>query len=211
MMSATNFYRNLGLAGGSLWLIAVGTFFAGWSLLTVESSLATTLTVFLAAGAGALIVFGLLLLRSLRRLAHEPAADGGAARRKMALRFGLIVAAEGVGCALVAAACLRAHEWELIVPLNLVIVGLHFLPLAKLFRVPRYKVTGVLFCLIPIATLLAVSPSAHIGHALGWIAIPAIGCGLVSLVTAAAGLDEVQHFLNGATPLSTWNSAARSA
>ncbi len=210
-MSATNFYRNLGLAGGSLWLISVGTFFAGWSLLAVRSSLATTLAVFLATAAAALIVFGVLLLRSVRRLPHGHATDGGEARRKMARQFGLIVAAEGVGCSLVAAACLRAHNWELIVPLCLVIVGLHFLPLARLFRVPRYNVTGVLFCLIPMATLLAIRPSAHIGHSLSWIAIPAIGCGLVSLVTAAAGLDEVQRFLNRYGPLSTWNSAARSA
>ena len=141
-MSATNFYRNLGLAGGSLWLISVGTFFAGWSLLAVRSSLATTLAVFLATAAAALIVFGVLLLRSVRRLPHGHATDGGEARRKMARQFGLIVAAEGVGCSLVAAACLRAHNWELIVPLCLVIVGLHFLPLARLFRVPRYNVTA---------------------------------------------------------------------
>jgi hypothetical protein len=211
MTSAPNLYRNLGLAGGSLWLIAVGTVFAGWSLITIQSTLAMMLTVFLATAAAALIMFGVLLLRSVRRLPHECATDGGAARRKMALRFGLIVAAEGLGCTLVAMTCLRAHKWELIVQLNLVIVGLHFLPLARLFKVPRYNVTGILFCIFPIATLLAVSPSAHIGHALSWIALPAIGCGLVALITGAAGLDEVRQFLNRSTGLSTWNSAARSA
>jgi hypothetical protein len=74
-------------------------------------------------------------------------------------------------------------------------VGLHFLPLAKLFDVPRYNITGILFCTIPILTMLSVPASAHIGNALSWIAVPSIGCALVALATAWAGLYEVRRFV----------------
>ena len=210
MISAPNFYRNLGLAIGSLWLISVGVAFAAWSLIAVESALASSLLVFLAISAAALIVIGVRLFVAARRLLHSAAVDGSQ-RRRLSFRFGLIVAAEAVGCNVVSTVCLRTHHWELIVPLTLIVVGLHFLPLARLFQVPRYNVTGILFCVIPAATLLAVNSSAHIGHALSWIAILEIGCGLVALITGAAGLDEVQRFLNRSIPLPVWRSAARSA
>lgn len=51
--------------------------------------------------------------------------------------------------------------------LNLVIIGLHFLPLAWLFDVPRYYAMGLLFCAIPIVTLWALPANTMIGSALG--------------------------------------------
>jgi hypothetical protein len=47
-MAATFYERrcNLGLAGGCLWLIVVGTASAAWSLLAVRSTLVTVLLVF---------------------------------------------------------------------------------------------------------------------------------------------------------------------
>ena len=50
--------RNLGLAGGCLWLIFVGTVYAAWSLLTVRSGLATSLLAGISIFAVALILFG---------------------------------------------------------------------------------------------------------------------------------------------------------
>jgi hypothetical protein len=210
MITATNFYRNLGLAIGSLWLIAVGVAFAAWSLIAIGSPLASALLVFLVIAAAALVVIGARLTVSARRLLQYVVADP-AQRRSISIRFGLIVATEVVACNLVSAICLRAHRWELIAPLTLMVVGLHFLPLARLFKVPRYYVMGILFCIIPMATLLSVSPAAHIGHALSLIAIPTIGCGLVSLLIASAGLEEVERFLNDPSLSSVWNSAIRSA
>ncbi|HXE08761.1 MAG TPA: hypothetical protein VN612_12750 [Acidobacteriaceae bacterium] len=210
MISARNFYRNLGLTIGSLWLISVGGAFAAWSLIAVRSVLAYSLLVFLGIAAGTLLTTGVRLIVSSRRLLRGVAADA-VQRRRLSFRFGLVVAAEVVACNVVSMMCLRAHRWELIVPLTLIVVGLHFLPLARLFHVPRYNVTGVLFCLIPAATLVAFSPAAHLGHALSWVAIPEIGCGLAALITGAAGLDEVQQFLNRSTVSMGWRSATRSA
>lgn len=194
MMTAANYYRNLGLAGGSLWLVAAGGVFAAWSLIEVQSALAMTALLLLSVGAGTLMVFGVQLVRRVRRLARG-AVDDRSRGRRIARQFGMIVAAEGFGCAGVALMCSSMHQWKLIVPLSLVVVGLHFLPLARLFEVPRYILTGALFCIIPIATILLIPASGHIGHAISWIAIPALGCAVVAMATAWAGLLEVRRFL----------------
>ena len=186
--------RNLGLAGGCLWLIAVGTAFAAWSLLTVRSPLATAMLATISVLAILLIALGIVMIRGVLHTPFLPAERPSGARTLMR-RFGAIVAAEGVACMVVSLACVFTHHWRFIVPLNLIIVGLHFLPLAKLFEVPRYNVTGILFCAIPIVTMLSIPGSAHVGHALSWLTIPSVGCALVALATGGAGLNEVRRFV----------------
>jgi len=186
--------RNLGLAGGCLWLIFVGTVYAAWSLLTVRSALATSLLAGISIFAVALILFGVAMIRGVLQLPFLSAANG-AGGQKIMRQFGIIFAAECLAIAAMSIACTDSHHWIFIVPLALVIVGLHFLPLAKLFEVPRYYVTGILFCAIPVATMLLNPSSAHVGHALSWIVIPSVGCALVALATAWAGLNEVRRFV----------------
>jgi hypothetical protein len=195
MTTASSFSRNLGLAGGSLWLIAAGTGFVIWASATVHSGIATALLAIVSASAITLILFGIALIVGVSRLPHGPVDDPS--RRSRLLRgFGITFAAEAAGCALVATICSSTHHWKLIVPLILVVVGLHFLPLARLFEVPRYYLLGALFCAVPIVTIFSTAPSAHIGDALSWIALPSIGCGLAALATGWAGLMEVHQFLN---------------
>ena len=186
--------RNLGLAGGCLWLITVGTAFAAWSLLTVRSTLTTSLLVAMCIFAAGLILFGIAMIRGVLQLLFLPDARPSG-RGKMLRQFGMIVAAEGGAIAVVNVAFADTHHWIFIVPLILIIVGLHFLPLARLFAVPRYNVTGALFCAIPIVTMLSIPASAHVGHSLSWITIPVLGCSLVGLATAWAGLNEVRRFV----------------
>jgi hypothetical protein len=62
---AATFYeqrRNLGLAGGSLWLIVVGTAYAAWVLLAVRSTLATVLLVAMCICAVCLTLFGIAMI-----------------------------------------------------------------------------------------------------------------------------------------------------
>jgi uncharacterized membrane protein YvlD (DUF360 family) len=179
-----------------MWLIVVGTVYAAWSLLEVRSSVATSLLAAISIVGAGLMLFGIAMTRAVARLPFLPAnSDSYAQGRRLMRRFGMIFAAEAVAIAVVSVVCMHTHHWRFIVPLVLIIVGLHFLPLAKLFAVPRYYVTGGLFCVISIATMLAVPAHAHIGQSLSWITIPSVGCGVVSLVAAWAGLDEVQRFL----------------
>jgi len=187
--------RNLGLAGGSLWLTVIGTACATWSLFVVQSTLATVLLAVMGIFAVGLVLYGIAMTRGVLQSPFVNAVPPSRGRKIMR-QFGMIFAAEIGAIAVVYVACVKTHHWRFIVPLSIVIVGLHFLPLARLFRVPRYYVTGALFCAIPIVTMLSVPAHAHIGHSLSWITIPAVGGGLVSLATAWAGLNEVRQFVN---------------
>jgi hypothetical protein len=188
-------YRGIGLAGGSLWLIAVGTVFASWSLLAARSTRATALLAVLFSIAIGLTIFGIAMIRSAIRSPHAAIAHPAEGRR-IRRQFGIIVAAEAICCAAVNIVCVAEHHWRFIVPLTLIIVGIHFLPLANLFAVPRYYATGALFCAIPIVTMLLIPASTHIGHSLSWIVLPSVGCAAVALITAWAGLNEVRRFLD---------------
>jgi hypothetical protein len=196
MTSASYFrQRNIGLAGGSLWLIAVGTAFAAWSLLTAQSPRATELLAVISAVAIGLALFGIAMVRGALQLSGAAVARPAEGRR-IRRQFGMIVAIEGIACAAVSIMCVAEHHWRFIVPLTLIVVGLHFLPLANLFAVPRYYVTGALFCAIPIATMLLIPASARIGHNFSWLVLPSVGCALVALITACAGLTEVKRSLD---------------
>ena len=194
----TTFYswrRNLGLAGGGLWLITAGTGFAVWALLTARSALALSLLAAMSVAAAALIVFGIGMVRGVLQLPHM--TDGQPSEgRRIRRQFAAIVAAELAGFLVVNLICVMTYRWMFIVPLVLMVVGLHFLPLARLFKVPRYNVMGILFCAIPILTMLFIPRSVHFGHAASWFVIPPVGCALVCLVTAWAGLNEVQRFVD---------------
>jgi hypothetical protein len=144
--------------------------------------------------AAASILFGIAMIRGVARLSFVGTGDP-AIGKKLRLGFGLAVVAEVAGIAVVNVVSASTHHGIFMVPLDLVVVGLHFLPLARLFKVPRYYVTGILFCAIPIATMLSTGSHEHIGQARSWIVVPSVGCALVAFATGWAGLNEVWRFV----------------
>ncbi len=187
--------RNLGLAAGCLWLVVVSTSFAAVSLLVVRSPAATALLAAIFLLAVVLVVMSIATLREVFHVQDttEPRPSEG---RRLGRRFGAIVGVEGLVLTVVTLACVFTHRWALIAPLDLMIVGLHFLPLAKLFNVPRYNITGALFCGIPILTMLLLPADRLVGDALSWFVIPSVGCATVAFITAWAGLREVGRFIH---------------
>ena len=187
--------RNLGLAAGCLWLVVVSTVFADISLLVVRSRVANVLFAALSLVAAVLIVMSIAMLRAVFQVRDttQPRPSEG---RRLGRNFGAIVGVEGLVLTAVTLACVYSRRWALIAPLDLMIVGLHFLPLAKLFDVPRYNITGALFCGIPVVTMLLIPADQFIGNALSWLVIPSVGCAVVASITAWAGLREVGRFLH---------------
>jgi len=161
----------------------------------VRSSAATALLVAISVVSAVLIVICLAMLRAVFQLRNDPAPARPSEGRRIGRQFGAIVAVEGLAVTGVTLACVLTHRWALIVPLDLIIVGLHFLPLARLFAVPRYNVTGALFCAIPILTMLLIPASARLGDAFSWIVVPSVACAAVASITASAGLREVGRFI----------------
>jgi hypothetical protein len=103
------------------------------------------------------IVSVAMMLFARRRLKDvAPASADWIARRRRII--GLAVAGEGVAIAVVSHLLVKAGLVAFVVPAVAVIVGLHFLPLAKLLKVKIYYVAGVLITLAGVAGLMVDAP-----------------------------------------------------
>jgi hypothetical protein len=99
---------------------------------------------------------GVLLLREARALPKDPSREDGARGKSIVRGFGIIFGLEIVLIAL--ASVLRSIfplSW-FIAPTTALIVGIHFLPLARLFQVRVGYVTGALLCLLALIALVAL-------------------------------------------------------
>jgi hypothetical protein len=81
------------------------------------------------------------------------------------------------------------------VPLILIVVGIHFMPLAKLFGVPRYTTLGFLFCLVSVLTLLLVPAHAHIGTVFTRFVYSSLGCAASAWLISVGNLLELRRLL----------------
>lgn len=128
----------------------------------------------------ALVLAGFYLRRAARSatpMPHEMMRSG------VTKRFRTVFLIEGVAIAVSAFVLGRVGYPELIPSVAALIVGFHFFPLAPLFRVRAYYVTGALLCLIFLLTVVLAPLSG--GQAL-WFAVPGIGSAVVLWVTGAA-------------------------
>ncbi|MDQ1378535.1 MAG: hypothetical protein QOE15_2708 [Acidimicrobiaceae bacterium] len=131
-------------------------------------------------------IFAVLMVgaRRLRRVsvAMPQSAPAGVDLGRVRRRFTLVVAAE---CAVIAAAAtilaVSGHtQWTPAV--ICATVGLHFVPLARLFRVSLYYATAVALCLVAVTTMILGAASAP---AAIWQLLPGLGAALVLWATSA--------------------------
>jgi hypothetical protein len=108
---------------------------------------------------------------------HQHAAP---ARRNVNRPFGIIVGIEWTGV-FAASAVLGATGHPVLVPAVICLgVGLHFLPLARLFHVTAYNVTAGALCLIAVATFVLTPVTST--PAL-WTLLPGVGAAVVLYAT----------------------------
>jgi len=110
----------------------------------------------------ALLGGGVSLWRGAGRVAD--ATTGGAAGDHTDRWFGVIFGVEGVAILAASVVCNATGHFELFFPIMAIIVGLHFLPLARLFDVRMYFLTGALLCLLGISALLVVPVTSTLGE-----------------------------------------------
>jgi hypothetical protein len=184
--------RAVGLAIGSLWLILVGGTFDVALLLMVATPAARLMS-----AAVAVIAVGLLAWSAdavARTLRISPQMSAVIPPRPQIRRYFIGTAvAEVVAIGGTTYLCLATGRMAWIGPLSILIVGLHFFPLAAAFRVPRYHVLGAAFCLASLGTIVAVPPAAHIGSALAWFAVPGMASAAWAVATGVAGLLELRR------------------
>jgi hypothetical protein len=187
--------RCIGLSIGALWLVVVSAAFVIWSLIAIGTSWALQTLFVLVVIIVALLVISIIVIR---RAVHLPKDQQKSEKKNLRNRFIFIVILEVIACAIVNITATILKQPEIIPSLVLIVVGLHFLPLAHIFKVPRYYITGLIFCAAPIATLTWIPKEYVIGQVIAWYVIPSFGCGFAAILTAAAGLREA------------WNAIAKS-
>jgi hypothetical protein len=187
----------IGLAGAALWLVTIGTAFTIVSLALIGTSAAR----FALAGVSiAVIIFLAIGIGVLRAVLRSPNASARTAQgQAMARRFKWVVIGEVAAIMIVNGIASAMQYFQLIAPLDILIVGIHFFPLASLFRVPRYYWMGGLFCAVTVLTLMLVPAHAQVGAADAWLVWPTFGCSLVAWVTAGFNLREVRQSLREQT------------
>lgn len=127
---------------GGIWVLTI--FAAIWFVVgAAGEGLPWAALVIPAAISGTLLVWG-------RRAAGEPAAQGGHVGRLV----GIWSAVEGVAIFVAVTICQNIGARDAVVPVIAIIVGLHFLPLARGIPVPLYYATGAALIVLGLGALL---------------------------------------------------------
>jgi hypothetical protein len=188
--------RSLGLAFGASWLVIIGGGFAVASLAMIGMVMTTV-----AAAAIGLVVAGLIWrgARTIRAAFRLPpfSRPPTARERRVVRQFVGILVAEIAALAIVNPLVAAHGRPELLPAVSLIIVGLHFVALAPVFRVPRYYALGAVFCAVPVGALLTLSDGMTVGAVLGLYVVPSAACGLAACLTGAANLGEAGRLVTG--------------
>ncbi|MGE7998404.1 DUF7010 family protein [Lysinibacillus sp. NPDC093190] len=94
-----------------------------------------------------LLIGGIVLIMNSKRLSNEMVEGDSKRWKRKNMWFGIIFGLEGVLIAIAAAICESTNHLDLFVPVMALIVGAHFFPLAQLFQVKIYYISGSLLCL----------------------------------------------------------------
>jgi hypothetical protein len=125
-----------------------------------------------------LLGFALIDLRRARRCMKAGQADSRYFRDHFRKQFRVISILEVAGIGVVVFLAAYFHRMDLLAAGISVVVGLHFLPLARLFRFPAYYGTGIVVVLCGLLSMIFLHGN-DIAFAAG------IGTGLALWITAA--------------------------
>lgn len=176
--------------------IAIGIFFMAffggyWGFITAAflSGAFQVVAIFLVG----LVTVGFLvivsrILRYARSLPKAVSPEDKAIGKKIGIWFGIVFGIESV---LIALASILLSIFQLdrfIASAIALIVGIHFLPLARLFRVPTYYITGALLIMLALIAIVALllgltiaGPSPY-----NWSLFVGMGVTLVLWLTGAS-------------------------
>ena len=163
-------------AEGMIWLISITFFFASLNLYFAKlSSFQTTIlgTLILVIS---IILFiwsikNLLLAKNTSNKKSEKEIQKGVYTRKW---FLIILITEIVGLNIASIALWKSNHFQYIVPVDILIVALHFIPLGHIFVMPIYYFLGIIVALIVTITIFIVPASSQIGNLITVVAIPSL-------------------------------------
>ncbi len=161
------------LRGRAVGLIVLSCFafsWSGWGTSEGVSSAVQISVLVLAGALTVLLIVGAVVV--IRRSGSFPAGPDRAGAADVGGRFGLVVGVEFGALAGLSAVLGAGGHQNLIPTVFCLGVGVHFIPLARLFGVRLYYWTGAVMGLVAGLTLV-VAPLA--GHDSLWTALPGLG------------------------------------
>jgi hypothetical protein len=132
----------LGAGRGAMITTLFGAFWLGLSIVALGTFPTEVIVPFCAIFIALLIGSGLFISKGRKLRKNMPLASNGATER-VRRSFKIISVAEGVAIGVASAIAGILHRPELMAIWIAIIVGLHFLPLARIFGRPVYYVTGI--------------------------------------------------------------------
>lgn len=145
-----------GAASGTFFLTFFGAYWGFTSAVFLRGTFQIIAFLLVGLVTLAFIGTGVMLLRQARTLPKEPSREDGSRGRRIVRGFGIIF---GLEIVLIALASMLLSIFPLsrfIAPTTALIVGIHFIPLARLFRVNVGYVTGALLCVLALLALVAL-------------------------------------------------------
>lgn len=195
----------MGLASAGFIMAFFGAAWWGWGVGDIQGVFPGETVAFFIMLALATIILvsgGILLSRAARRLPQDTSsagkARGAAEGRRYGRTFGLVFGLEIVIIALGSILLNVFHHPEFLLPFVAIVVGLHFFPLAALFYVRLYYVTGALLVLVGVTVMLAVPVNTMIGNLHAWDALVGSICAIILWLTGIYAELRGRSFLKQA-------------
>lgn len=194
-----------GLASAGFLMAFFGAAWWGWGVGGIQGVFRGETVAFFVVLALATIILvsgGILLLRAASRLPHdtpyEEQAHGAAEGKRYGRIFGLVFGLEMVIIALGSSLLNVLHYPEFVMPFVAIVVGAHFFPLARLFHVHLYSVTGALLVLTGVIVMLAVPVHTQVGNLPAWDALVGSMCAVILWLTGLYALLRGRSFFRQA-------------
>ena len=143
-----------GTASGVIFMAFFGNLWAGIGIRGMQGWEFPVLIILSLLIGVILLISAIALIKNSRQLTNEVIKKDGDRWRKKNRWFGIIFILEGLFIAIAAYICVSTNHLNLFVPIMAFIVGAHFFPLASLFQVPIYYITGTLLCLLATIVIL---------------------------------------------------------
>jgi hypothetical protein len=184
----------LGIGRGGL---VVTIFGAGWLAWGLSIANAFTLTRSLLFSIVEIVLLGCsgYFIWKGRSLRKKYPSSPSAATRRMNKQFMIVVVLELAAIAIVVVIASALHRPDLFPVLIAIVVGLHFLPLAKVFRTPIYYVSGIAITLWCVLCWILFRSNALIASA-------GIGTGIMLWATSAYVLLRARHIVRSLEAIS---------
>ncbi|MCC3376284.1 hypothetical protein [Cohnella sp. REN36] len=176
-----------GTASGVFFMAVFGTLWAYTGIMGLRHPASQLLLIAAVIVGASLIAGGVGLVRASRKLpVQEMSAGDRRGRKSVRFWFNIVFAAEGAAIGLATAVCYATERLELVPVVVVAIVGAHFFPLAPLFGVGLYYVTGTLLCGWALASWLFASAGSASGDEAAFAYMAFAGCGSALILWGTA-------------------------